>query len=219
MYYKESMIVNKGCDDMDLEKLSEKLAVKRGLFLGEDTAFRSAVCIPLVEVDGEWHILFEVRAYSMRKQPGDISFPGGKIDADDASPMAAAIRETYEELGVQPHHINIIGELSPYIPSPNFVIYPFVAKMELAELHINAAEVDKIFTVPLSWLLTHEPYKHFVNLVPTPSADFPFDKIANGKNYQWGTRAIDEWFYEYDGHVIWGLTAKILRAFLHTIKM
>ena len=97
------------------------------LFIGEETAFRSAVLIPLVQVDGEWHILFEVRSFTMRKQPGDISFPGGRIDATDPTPLAAALRETYEELGVDPKTVTLVGQLSPYIASPAFVIYPFVA--------------------------------------------------------------------------------------------
>lgn len=203
---------------MDWEQLSLRLKERQQLFLGEETAFRSAVLIPLVKKDNEWHILFEVRSYSMRKQPGDISFPGGKIDAEDASPCAAALRETHEELGIGTSKIKIIGELSPYIPSSNFVLYPFVGIVEYDELHINHDEVEKVFTVPLSWLLTHEPYKHLVSLVPTPSEDFPFEKIANGKNYQWGTRAIDEWFYEYEDYAIWGLTAKILKFFIDIIK-
>ena len=94
---------------MDLDRLQNKLYENKSLFIGEDTAFRSAVIIPLVEAEGEWHVLFEVRAFTMRKQPGDISFPGGKIDITDASPMEAALRETHEELGVDPKTVQMIG--------------------------------------------------------------------------------------------------------------
>ena len=83
---------------MFLDKLKKELNDKQPLFIGEETALRYAVLIPLVQVDGEWHVLFEVRSLTMRKQPGDISFPGGRIDPTDASPMEAAIRETHEEL-------------------------------------------------------------------------------------------------------------------------
>ena len=86
---------------MFLNKVTDQLNKNKSLFIGEATAFQSAVLIPFVQVDGEWHILFEVRSLTMRKQPGDISFPGGRIDPTDASPMAAAIRETTEELGVE----------------------------------------------------------------------------------------------------------------------
>ena len=95
---------------MFLDKLKYQLDQKRAMFIGEETAFRSAVLIPLVQVGGEWHILFEVRSFKMRKQPGDISFPGGRIDATDQSPLAAALRETSEELGVDLEQITILGE-------------------------------------------------------------------------------------------------------------
>ena len=87
---------------MFLDKWMNQLSEDRPLFIGEATAFRSAVLIPLIQVDGEWHILFEVRSLTMRKQPGDISFPGGRIDKTDPTPLAAALRETYEELGINP---------------------------------------------------------------------------------------------------------------------
>ena len=111
---------------MLIDKLKNQLNQNQALFIGEETAFRSAVLIPLVQVNGEWHILFEVRSFKMRKQPGDISFPGGRIDATDQSPLAAALRETSEELKIDPDMIHVIGQLSPYIASPSFVIYPFV---------------------------------------------------------------------------------------------
>lgn len=64
---------------MFLDTLKNQLAQHQSLFIGESTAFRCAVMIPLVQVGGEWHVLFEVRSYTMRKQPGDISFPGGVL--------------------------------------------------------------------------------------------------------------------------------------------
>ena len=98
---------------MFLDKLKNQLNENQSLFIGEETAFRSAVLIPLVQVDGEWHILFEVRSFTMRKQPGDISFPGGRIDSTDPSPLAAALRETYEELGVDPKTVTHCRAIKP----------------------------------------------------------------------------------------------------------
>lgn len=190
------------------------------LFIGEETAFRSAVLIPLVKVDGEWHILFEVRAFTMRKQPGDISFPGGRIDKTDPTPLEAALRETHEELGIDPKTVRNVQQLSPYIASPTFVVYPFVGIIEYDQiiLDYNKNEVEEVFTVPIDWLLNYEPYMHLVSIKPTPALDFPFEKIANGTDYEWGTRAIEEWFFDYKGYTIWGLTARILKHFIETIK-
>lgn len=201
------------------DQFREKLKQNQPLFIGEDTAFRSAVLIPLVQVNEEWHVLFEVRSLTMRKQPGDISFPGGKIDASDKTPLDAALRETHEELGVHPDSVEIIANLSPYIASPSFVVYPFVGIIENHQMHAyNKHEVEEVFTVPLNWLLAYEPYQHMVSVEPKPSSDFPFDKIMNGDKYQWRARAMEEWFYDYDGYTIWGLTARILKYFIEKIK-
>lgn len=206
---------------MFLERLKKQLhAEKQPLFIGEDTAFRSAITIPLIERDGEWHVLFEVRALSMRKQPGDISFPGGKIDETDASPLAAALRETHEELGVAIDNISVLATLSPYIASPTFVVYPFVVKIEdpQALTAFNKDEVEEVFTVPVKWLLTHQPELHLVDVQPKPDTDFPYEKIARGTDYEWQARAFEEWFYNYEIYTIWGLTARILKHFIETIE-
>lgn len=205
---------------MFLDKLMSPLNENQPLFIGEETAFRSAVLIPLVQVDEEWHILFEVRSFTMRKQPGDISFPGGRIDSTDPNPLAAALRETHEELGVDPKTVTNMRQLSPYIASPTFVVYPFVGVIDYSQIidDYNKEEVEEVFTVPIDWLLNYEPYMHLVSVKPTPAPDFPYEKIANGTQYQWGTRAIEEWFYDYGKYTIWGLTARILKHFIERIK-
>lgn len=206
-------------DFMFLDKLTDKLNQNQPLFMGEETAFRSAVLIPLVQINGEWHILFEVRSFTMRKQPGDISFPGGKIDATDSSPLAAAIRETSEELGVDPATIEVVGQLSPFVSSSSFVIYPFVGILDFEQVHAyNTDEVEEVFTVPVEWLLNYEPYHHLVSIEPTPPTDFPFEKIMNGAQYQWKSRSMEEWFYDYENYTIWGLTARILKYFVERLK-
>lgn len=205
---------------MFLDKLKNRLSEDESLFVGEETAFRSAVLIPLVQVEDEWHVLFEVRASTMRKQPGDISFPGGRIDSTDPTPLAAALRETHEELGVDPKTVTIVERLSPYIASPTFVVYPFVAVIDYNEIihSYNKDEVEEVFTVPVKWLLNYEPYMHLVSLNPSPSEDFPFEKIVNGAEYEWGTRAIEQWFFDYKKYTIWGLTARILKHFTEFLK-
>ena len=205
---------------MFLDNLKNKLDENKSLFIGEKTAFRSAVIIPLVIVDGEWHILFEVRSFTMRKQPGDISFPGGRIDSTDPSRVAAALRETQEELGIDPKTVTIVGELSPYIASSSFVIYPFVATIEYNQIihSYNKEEVEEVFTIPIKWLLNYEPYMHLVSVEPVPSPDFPYEKIMNGTEYQWRSRSFEEWFFDYEKYTIWGLTARILKHFVEIIK-
>ncbi|MEI4768755.1 CoA pyrophosphatase [Psychrobacillus sp. FJAT-51614] len=203
---------------MFLDKIKNDLKQRQPLFIGEDTARRYAVLIPLVQVEDEWHVLFEVRSMTMRSQPGDISFPGGRIDPTDASPVDAAIRETHEELGVDPTSISVLGPMSVFIPSSSFIVYPFVATIDEQTYSINKQEVEETFTIPVKWLLNHEPYVHYVPVQPMPPADFPYHRIANGNQYQWRARKIEEWFYDYDNYTIWGLTARILKHFIETIK-
>lgn len=204
---------------MGVDKLREQLNQSQPLFIGEDTAFRSAILIPLVMIEEEWHVLFEVRSLNMRKQPGDISFPGGKIDLSDASPLEAAIRETHEELGIEPKFIDVIASLSPFVTSSSFVVYPFVAVLNCYSLHtFNKDEVEKVFTIPLNWLVDYEPYCHSVLVEPKPSSDFPFHKIMNGAEYQWRARSTEEWFFDYEDYTIWGLTARILKYFIERLK-
>ncbi|MBQ0141124.1 MAG: CoA pyrophosphatase [Kurthia sp.] len=192
---------------------------KQPLFIGQDTAFEAAIIIPLVEIENQWHIVFELRSQNMSKQPGDVSFPGGKIDITDLSPEFAAIRETHEELGVALDEITILTDLSPFIFSPNFAIYPFVAEIPYQENYaVSEAEVEKIITIPLDWLLEHEPYMHVMSFLPKPSDDFPFEKIAKGRDYDWRKQATEEWFYEYEGITIWGVTARILKYFIEQLK-
>ncbi len=204
---------------MFLEKVKDVLDGAQPLFIGEETAYRSAIMIPIVQIADEWHILFEVRSLKLRTQPGDVSFPGGRIDSTDASPLAAAIRETHEELGIDPSSIEILGQMSPYVASPSFVVYPFIGVLPYEEVHsFNKDEVEEIFTIPVSWLLKHEPYMHTVNVQARPLEDFPFDKIVNGEKYQWRPRPVEEWFYDYENYTIWGLTARILKHFISIMK-
>lgn len=204
---------------MELNKIKQSLMKPQPLFIGEEKAFRSAVLIPLVKKEDGLHILFEVRASHMRKQPGDVSFPGGQIDETDQSIVDAALRETFEELGIEQHTVEVIEQVSPLIMSMAFVVYPVVGIIpDAARYEVNKDEVEEVFTVPLQWLIDNEPYLHQVALTARPSEDFPYDKIASGREYKWREQHMDEYFYDYNGRTIWGLTARILTYFIQTLK-
>jgi len=176
-----------------------------------------ALLLPLVEENGKVHLLFEVRAKHLNTQPGEICFPGGRVDETDASVLDAAIRETSEELGLDPHHMIDIYPLDYTIGNMN--LYPFVGRLlEPKKINPHPDEVDSIFTIPLDELLTMKPLKHVVKFVPTFEDDFPFDLIPNGRDYQWFSRNMTQYFYLYDDKVIWGLTAQFLHHFLEIIR-
>ncbi|SHF12177.1 NUDIX hydrolase [Alkalibacter saccharofermentans] len=172
-----------------------------------------AVFVPLVDVDDKPHLLYQVRSNTMKRQPGEISFPGGKIEKCE-SIKEAAIRETCEELGVDSKKVKVFGELDYLINTFNDMIYPVLGTIEdfnIEELKINKCEVDRVFTVPLDYFLNNKPEVYDMSYRADISEEFPFHKIKNGESYQQRTMTYPVYFYEYDKFIIWGLTAKITR--------
>lgn len=178
-----------------------------------------AVLMPLIMVDGQWHVLFEVRSEKLETQPNEISFPGGKVEKGEKF-SEAAIRETSEELNIYPRNITLLGELD-FIASGNRAIYGFLGILEELDIdHIkyNEDEVDHIFTVPLDFFINNEPETHYTKLEVTTDPDFPYHMIQNGKEYNWykGKQAV--YFYVYGDYVIWGMTARFIKNFVSIIK-
>ena len=204
---------------MGIDKILARLNGRKPGILGEKDFFRFSVLLPLVEKNGETHILFEVRASHMRRQPNEVCFPGGKIDKTDPNPRYSAIRETTEELGINENELSDIFPLDYMVNGFGTIIYPFVGKInDLTKIRPNPDEVGKVFTVPLTYLLTVEPDRYKVQQQVQPEPGFPFELIVGGENYKWQTRKTDELFYHYEGKVIWGLTARVLTHFLDLIK-
>ena len=204
---------------MDPKSLVDRVKDRVPEVMGNNEFAKFAILLPLIEKDGEIHILFEVRSHMMRNQPGDICFPGGRIDKQDESEEGAAIRETTEELGIENSQISDVFPLD-YIVSPfGMIVYSFAGIIDPdVEFEPNPPEVDSIFTVPLTYFLENEPKVYSINFDIQPEKSFPYDLIAGGENYNWRTRQVDELFYMYEDKVIWGLTAKILTHFLEIIR-
>jgi peroxisomal coenzyme A diphosphatase NUDT7 len=188
--------------------------------LGSENYKEYAILVPLIEVNDETHILFEVRSFNMRRQPGEICFPGGRIDKSDKDAESAAMRETSEELGISQ---NLISDIHPldYLVSPfGTIIYPFAGKLNagLKDLSPNPAEVEEVFTSPLKDLQKKEPELYDIKFSVEPEENFPYKSIPGGENYDWQARNLKEHFYYYEDKVIWGLTAKILHHFIEIIS-
>ncbi|MCM3609682.1 CoA pyrophosphatase [Planococcus sp. MERTA32b] len=204
---------------MDPKSLVARVKDRIPEVLGNKEFAKFAILLPLIEKDGEIHILFEVRSHLLRNQPGDICFPGGRIDKQDESEEDAAVRETMEELGIGRKQISDIFPLD-YIVSPfGMIVFSFAGIIDPdVEFRPNPPEVDSLFTVPLSFFLEKDPKVYRVNFDIQPEESFPYDLIAGGENYNWRTRQVDEYFYIYEDKVIWGLTAKILTHFMEIIR-
>ncbi|WP_460294358.1 NUDIX hydrolase [Clostridium tertium] len=176
---------------------------------------RASVAILLVEVEGKLNIVFEVRAKHMRSQPGDISFPGGKIDLKE-NEKEAVTREVCEELGLSNEDFEIIAPLNLLVTHYSLLIHPFVGYIKnFDNININKDEVDHIFLVPLDYLLNNQPRIEKNKIIANRSEDFPYDLINGGKNYKFKEGVYRSLFYKYENYVIWGITALILEDFLN----
>ena len=185
---------------------------------------RASVLVPIIKNNDSHEILFEVRSKTLRSQPNEIAFPGGKIEENE-TPREACIRETFEELGISPDDIEIISPLDLYINHSNLIIHPFlgvinekVVKNGLENLPINKDEVDHVFIAPIKYLIDTSPDEFENELEVKVNKDFPYYKIPNKENYKFAVGKYSTLFYEYKNYVIWGISAKILENFLNFLK-
>lgn len=201
---------------MKINDIKEKLNSKESYINGWEKMKRASIIIPLIDINEEVYILFQVRAKKLKSQPGDICFPGGKIDKCE-TPNEAALREINEELGLK--DVEIIKEMDILIRHDGMIIHPFVAKVNnIEELEINEDEVDEVFYVPLSYLLEYSPMEVRNKLIVERGEDFPYHLIKGGKNYKFKTGEYISTFYQYKDYVIWGITASMLKDFVNNIK-
>lgn len=185
---------------------------------GYQSMKRASVLIPLVKDNGKYSILFELRSKKMRNQPGEISFPGGKIE-DNETPEEACIRETCEEIGTNKDNIHIISPLDVYVSHANLIIHPYLGVInDISNLNINKDEVDHVFLVPIDYLMKYDASVYTNDVKIIPNENFPYDKIPNKEEYKFAQGEYPVLFYEYKDYVIWGITAKILENFLNFIK-
>jgi 8-oxo-dGTP pyrophosphatase MutT (NUDIX family) len=151
----------------------------------------AAVLVPIVD-RREPTVLLTLRTAKLASHAGQVAFPGGKIDAADESPVAAALREAREETGLAPALIEPIGYLDLYLTFSGFRILPTVARVAPEfTLALNPREVTETFEVPLEFLMT--PANH------------------QRKTRDWNGLARDYYAIPFESRYIWGITAGILR--------
>ena len=153
----------------------------------------SAVLIPLYNKNGEYHVLLTKRTEELEYHKGQICFPGGSHHDEDGTLKDTALREAYEEVGIRPEDVEILGELdSTGTLTSNFLITPFVGIIPFPyEFTVNKHEIDELIEVPLSALADDSKYRE-----ETHSADGVICKTS---------------FFKYNDKVIWGATARVLK--------
>ncbi|MCC6735070.1 MAG: CoA pyrophosphatase [Bauldia sp.] len=152
----------------------------------------AAVLMPVVDRRPDAAILLTRRTETLSTHAGQIAFPGGKVDPADADPVACALREAEEEIGLPPSAVEVLGCLPPFLTGTGFRVFPVLARIEPGyRLALNPAEVADAFEVPLAFLMDAGNHRRG-------------SRVFNG---------VERSFYEmpFGGHYIWGVTAGIIR--------
>ncbi|HZQ36968.1 MAG TPA: CoA pyrophosphatase [Dehalococcoidia bacterium] len=159
-------------------------------------AMPAAVLVPLIHHGGSDRVILTVRSYDVEHHKGQISFPGGAVHAADADLATTALRETWEEIGVKPEDVELFGQLDDIVTISNFVVAPFVGAVRGGpyEFVPNPLEVAEVIEPPIAHLL--DP----ANLVWEEREGV--DTVVRSPAYL------------YEGHRIWGATARMLHGFL-----
>jgi 8-oxo-dGTP pyrophosphatase MutT (NUDIX family) len=155
----------------------------------------AAVLMPLFDKDGAAHFLLTLRTHKVDTHKGQISFPGGGWEAGDRTIHDTALRESYEEVGIRPEDVQIIGELDDVIAVSDHLVTPVVATIPHPySFVVSEHEIEELIEIPLSF---------FMDL-----------KNCRIEERSHRGQTVPVYFYNYNHHVVWGLTAHMIRSFL-----
>lgn len=198
-----------------LDQIKESIKNYDATIYGERK--KSAVLLPLIEVDGEVHVLYEVRSQHV-SQAGDSSFPGGRVEEGESF-EEAAVRETMEELNLDRDNIKVIGEID-YIVNQHVRIHCFVGELtgvEVSDIKPNL-EVEQIYTIPLDYLLRNKPAYFKVGFDPIFEEQFLQELEREQKRYNLTNMKEKIPYYQIKTHSLWGFTANLTERFIQIIK-
>ena len=159
----------------------------------------AGVMVLIYPKDGDHCILLQKRSSKVDSHKGEISFPGGKVDPEDGTLLATALRETHEEMGIDSQDIEVLGALDETATTTGFCTSPFAGTIPYPyDFHPQEAEVAEVIEVPVSSLMDSANRRDEI-------------RIANGDLQNAPV-------FTYDGHVIFGATARILQRFLQLLE-
>lgn len=181
------------------ERIKQALSQRKKKHIEDNGSVPTAVLIPIYEKTGKYYLIVTKRTEEVNYHKGQISFPGGGRQARDKTLRDTALRESWEEIGLDPRDVEVLGELDDVLTATtNFIISPFVAAIPYPyAFRASPREVEEIIEVPLAVLLDKNNFKEEL-------------KFREGE-------LVPEYSYEYGGRVIWGATARILKQFLEVV--
>jgi 8-oxo-dGTP pyrophosphatase MutT (NUDIX family) len=183
--------------DRSLDRLREVLKGRPAVEIDAPQFRRACVLVPLVRDGDQWALLFSRRSANLAAHSGQIAFPGGAVEAGETLD-AAAVREAEEEVGIHAGAVELIGRLDDVVTNSGFLVAPFVGVIrEKIDYVIQESEVTEVFEVPVDALL--EPSQPEVRYVRFRDREYP------------------AYFYRYRDYEIWGLTGRMLKAFLDLV--
>ena len=180
------------------ERIRRVLAGREPRPLPEEGMRVAAVLMPLFVRDGRLCVLLTKRSNDVEHHKGQISFPGGVCDPEDESLLATALRETWEEVGLPPTEIGVLGRLDDHATLTNFRITPFVGMIPPPDsLRVSDVEIERLIEAPIDAFLDNPKFEtHYAGLTDRRYVVYSF---------------------EYRGDIVWGATARIITQFLHLV--
>lgn len=151
----------------------------------------AGILIPLIERHDALSVLLTERSADLKHHAGQVSFPGGGMEDHDSDITATALRETHEEVGIEPHQVDVAGYLEPTPTVTGFAVTPVIGFVSQAiELRVDPVEVEKVFEVPLEFLMDHRNEEY--------------------SEREYGGTTFSVVTFHFEGHRIWGATAGII---------
>jgi 8-oxo-dGTP pyrophosphatase MutT (NUDIX family) len=174
-----------------------KASVKSDAVISDLNLRKASVLIPLILDQDEWQLLYIRRTEYVHDHKGQVSFPGGAAENEDQTEVSAALRETWEEIGVDPKNVTILGQMAKYPTVSGYLVTPVLGLIPWPySISLEPLEVFRLFSVPLRWLADpdHHQEKPFIR------QDGKEEKII--------------YFNSYENEIIWGITARITLDFI-----
>ncbi len=189
----------KPCEKDFIDQIRNILSLRQRKVIEHPPFSHAAVLVPLFKKGEDCHLLFTKRSEEVKYHKGEISFPGGVVDEDDSELISTALREAFEEIGLKESDVQIIGLLDDIVTITKFIVTPIVGLFPYPyPFKVSVAEIAELIEVPLASLLDE-------------------DCFSEREIFQGGRKEV-VYAYQYEKHIIWGATARILKQFLDLIS-